>query len=227
MPLFSDQRNPALILTELPRAVGELGAAFALSPLLARLPRGDGHHVIVLPGLAASDTSTRYLRRYLRGLGYFVHGWRLGRNVGPTEMILGGLRERMTALRSVHGEPMSLVGWSLGGIYAREIARLAPEHTRLVITLGSPFRMTQQAEALSVPVTNIYTRGDGIVPWRSCVDHPGPRRENVEVRGSHCGLGHNPAALVVIADRLAQPTAEWRPFVPRRGLRRLYPDPER
>ena len=123
MPLFSDRRNPALILTELPRAAGEFGAAVALGPLLGRMPRGDGHHVIVLPGLAASDTSTRYLRRYLRNLGYFVHGWRLGRNVGPTDFITSGLRERMVALRETHGQPMSLVGWSLGGIYAREIAR--------------------------------------------------------------------------------------------------------
>lgn len=223
MPLFSDRRNPALILTEVPRAAAEFGAAVALGPLLGRMPRGDGHHVVVFPGLAASDTSTRYLRRYLRQLGYFVHGWRLGRNVGPNDFIVDGLRERMAILRETHGEPMSLVGWSLGGIYARQIARLAPEHTRLVITLGSPFRMTHEPEAVDVPVTNVFTRGDGIVPWQSCLDDPGPRRENVEVRGSHCGLGHNPAALVVIADRLAQPAGTWVPFTPPRGTGRLFP----
>lgn len=223
MPLFSERRNPALILAELPRAAGELGAALVVSPLLARLPRGDGHHVVVLPGLAASDSSTRYLRRFLRGLGYHVHGWRVGRNMGPTEFVLSSLRERMTTLRAAHGEPMSLIGWSLGGIYARRIASAAPEHTRQVITLGSPIRMAPQDGPLRVPVTNVYTRSDGIVPWRACLDDPGAQRENVEVRGSHCGLGHNPAALVVIADRLAQAPGSWRPFNPPRGLARLYP----
>jgi pimeloyl-ACP methyl ester carboxylesterase len=223
MPLFSDRRNPLLIASELPRAAGEFGAAVALGPLLGRMPRGDGHHVVVFPGLAASDTSTRYLRRYLRNLGYFVHGWRLGRNVGPNDFVVDGLRQRMELLRETHGEPMSLIGWSLGGIYARQIARVAPEDTRMVITLGSPFRMARQADAPPVPITNVFTRGDGIVPWQSCLDEPGPQRENVEVRGSHCGLGHNPAALVVIADRLAQPAGTWKPFVAPRGTRRLFP----
>ena len=215
--------NPALLATELPRAFGELGASLAMSPLLARAPRGDGHAVVVLPGLAASDGSTLPLRRFLRSLGYHVHGWRLGRNQGPTHRIISGLETRFTSLRDLHGKPISIVGWSLGGIYAREIARREASAVRQVITLGSPFRMTGPARGLPVPVTNVYTKGDGVVSWRACIDDPGPRRENIEVRGSHCGLGVNAAALLVIADRLAQPAGTWEPFVPKRRYSMLFP----
>lgn len=215
--------NPALLAGELPRAVGELGATLAAAPLLARAPRGDGHPVVVLPGFTASDRSTVPLRRFLKGLGYHVHGWRLGRNDGPTDRILQGLESRFSALRDLHGEPMTVVGWSLGGVYARDIARLDPAAVRQVVTLGSPLRLAGRGGDITVPVTNIYSRTDGIVPWRSCIDPPGPRRENVEVRGSHCGLGHNAAALLVIADRLAQPAGAWEPFVPGRAYSFLYP----
>jgi pimeloyl-ACP methyl ester carboxylesterase len=216
--------NPALLATEPLRAFGELSASLAISPLLARAPRGDGHAVVVLPGLAASDASTLPLRRFLRGLGYHVHGWRLGRNQGPTQRIVSGLETRFSTLRELHeSAPISIVGWSLGGIYAREIARRDPDSVRQVITLGSPFRMTGQARSLRVPVTNVYTKGDGIVSWRDCIDSPGPRRENIEVRGSHCGLGVNAAALLVIADRLAQPAGTWEPFVPKRRYSMLFP----
>jgi pimeloyl-ACP methyl ester carboxylesterase len=221
--MSNNRPHPALLITELPRAVSELGTSFAVAPLLARAPRGDGHAVVVLPGFGASDSSTVPLRRFLRGLGYHVHGWRLGRNQGPTQRIVSGLETRFTGLSELHGAPISIVGWSMGGIYAREIARRDPTAVRQVITLGSPFHLAGRRGSIDVPVTNVYSRTDGIVSWRDCLDDPGPQRENIEVRGSHCGLGHNAAALLVIADRLAQPVGAWAPFVPKRAHTLLFP----
>jgi pimeloyl-ACP methyl ester carboxylesterase len=216
------------------RAWAELAALLPLLPLLARTPRGDGHPVLVLPGYLASDYSTRPLRAFLRDRGYHAHAWRLGRNRGPGPEIVAGLAARLRQLRARHGRAVSLVGWSLGGIYARELARRLPDDVRQVITLASPFRDPSATNVarllgprpsgdvdalaarlrlpLSVPSTSILSRSDGIVAWRSCLEEEGPRRENVVVESSHCGMGHHVAALAVIADRLAQPEGTWRPF---------------
>ena len=253
MPETQTHSRPRLgwFLSDFPRAAGDFGLYLAVRPLLHRAaPRGDGHPVLVLPGLMAGDSSTRPLRRYLRRLGYHVHGWRLGRNVGPTREAVEGMGARLEELVTRHGTKLSVIGWSLGGIYAREIAHRRPDDVRQVITLGSPFAMTDRstsratrtyqryskrhiddgrlrrggtAGALSVPATSIYTKQDGIVSWRACLDEVGPMSENVAVIAAHAGLGHNPAALWVIADRLAQPEGQWRPFVPPRGTRRLFP----
>jgi pimeloyl-ACP methyl ester carboxylesterase len=239
-----------LLALEAPRAAAELGAFAAALPLLRRAPRGDGHPVVVFPGFMASDRSTRPLRWFLRDRGYHVHGWRLGANLGPTDHIIEGLGARLTRLREIHGgSKLSLIGWSLGGIYAREIARTDPGGIRQVITLGSPFRLTdgdgshasglyetisplhsgravrrrppeRQRPPLRVPSTAIYSRSDGIAAGESCHDGHGELRECVEVIGSHCGLGHHPAVLFVIADRLAQPDGAWQPFSLRRLLAR-------
>jgi hypothetical protein len=255
MPETLVDRRPRLgwFLTDFPRGAVDFGLYLAAAPLLRRVaPRGDGHPVLVLPGLMAADSSTRPLRRYLRRLGYHVHGWRLGRNLGPTREAVDGMGARLDELVARHGKRLSIVGWSLGGIYAREIAHRRPQDIRQVITLGSPFAMTDPGSSratrtyeryadrhvdggelrrggtagrLTVPSTSIYTRTDGIVAWRSCLDEVGPHSENVAVIGAHVGLGHNPAALWVIADRLAQPEGRWRPFVPPRGARGLYPTP--
>ena len=230
------------------RAVLELGAFAATAPALQLAPKGDGHPVLVLPGLAATDESTRPLRWFLRTRGYHTHGWRLGRNTGPTTRLRKDLGDRMRAIADRHGRRISLVGWSLGGIYAREIARTAPDAVRQVITLGSPFRSVDAdvplhdtpadpdhgrrlrrdvgggtGRPLAVPTTAVYTRTDGVVPWQLCVEQPGPRRESVEVRVSHIGLGHNPSVLLVVADRLAQPEGTWTPFSPAPGLAALFP----
>jgi pimeloyl-ACP methyl ester carboxylesterase len=195
--------------------------------------------VLVVPGLAADDRSTVPLRRFLRGLGYRVHGWQLGSNV-PSQDMIRRLRDRMVSLRAQDSRPMSIVGWSLGGIYAREIARSSPEAVRTVVTLGSPFRSVPGHEShaaplaralagrrgmdgpgtrspgddrpLPVPSTSVLSRTDGIVPWRACVNPRGDAHETLEVIGSHCGLGHHPAVLYVIADRLAQTPGEWQPL---------------
>ena len=247
--------GPALrhYLSEPGRAAADLGKYIAARPLvLPRLPQGDGHPVLVLPGLLADDISTGILRGRLRGLGYRAHGWKLGRNIGPTARCVDGLESRMAELADRYGRAVSLVGWSLGGIYARDIARRSPEHVRQVITLGSPFRLTRytqtraqrafdrfshlhvehrtlplenEAEPLQVPATSIYSFTDGIVHWQTCLNAPGERCENIAVRASHLGLGHHPAAIWAIADRLAQLEGTWRPFRAPAPLRPFFPRP--
>jgi predicted alpha/beta hydrolase family esterase len=216
------------------RAWFELAALIPSLPLLAGTPRADGHPVLVIPGYLASDRSTGALRAFLRQRGHHAHAWRLGLNLGPSPRIASGLGARLRELRARHGRTVSLVGWSLGGIYARELARRMPADVRQVITLASPFRdpsasnvarllgrrrradgadlAAQLREPLPVPTTSIVSRSDGIVSWRSCLEEEGPRRENVVVASSHCGMGHHAATLGVIADRLAQPEGTWRPF---------------
>jgi len=240
-----------LLLLEV-RAIWELSAFFAMYPLLQLAPRGDGHPVLVLPGLAASDTSTRPLRIFLKDRGYGAHGWRLGPNHGPRPGVEEKMQERLAALAERYQRKVSLIGWSLGGVFAREMARRAPDQVRCVITLGSPFAGAPKAsnawqlyERVSerkvddwahrermhlpppVPSTAIFSRSDGIVAWQGCLEREGPMSENIEVDGSHCGLAHNPAVLYAIADRLAQPEDQWRHFE-RSGLKGLiYRDPRR
>lgn len=246
---------PRAIYTALEaRAALEYSTWRVARPLLKNLPDGDGHPVLVLPGFTANDRSTVQLRWMLRSLGYRTYGWKLGPNLGPTRHILGGLDERLAAIdRREEGRPISLVGWSLGGIFARELARNNPQKVRQVITMGSPIRMApgdrsaasgvwdsleslHDPEAvaamsnvdrfpLPVPTTSIYTRSDGIVHWRTCLETKGPIAENVEVFGSHCGLGFNLSVAVVVADRLAQPEGQWRRFRPPLLARGIFPYP--
>jgi hypothetical protein len=217
------------------RALGELGALAAVYPLLSLTPRGDAHPVLVLPGLGGGDLSTLALRIFLRRRGYESHGWKQGINLGPIKGMAERLRDHFVAIHERHGRKVSVIGWSLGGIYARELAKVYPDAVRQVITLCSPFvhpGVSHAAgaryrihEAPPVPTTAIYSRTDGIVAWQGCVEKAGPRAENIEIDASHCGIGHHPLALYAIADRLAQPEREWRPF-DRSGLRRLvYPAP--
>jgi pimeloyl-ACP methyl ester carboxylesterase len=246
-------RPPSRLLLALEvRGIWEFQAFLAAYPLLRRAPRGDGHPVLVLPGLAASDASTKPLRTYLRAQGYAAHGWKQGPNHGPRPGVETGIDERLAELAQRYNRKVSLIGWSLGGVFAREAARRSPDRVRQVITLGSPFANEPKAsnawrfyEALSgrqvddwpgleamklpppVPSTAIYTRSDGIVAWQGCREQESATTENIELEGSHSGLGYNPVALFAIADRLALPEGDWRPF-DRSGLRSiLYSDPKR
>jgi pimeloyl-ACP methyl ester carboxylesterase len=227
-----------LLLAEA-RGIFELNASLLLSPLLMRAPRGDGHPVLLLPGFLASDLSMAPMRRYLRELGYDAHALQMGRNLGGIARLRASLRDRLAEIHLVTGRKVSLVGWSLGGVYARDLALQAPDMVRSVVTLGSPFandvratNATRLYEALSgegvednpelraaiagdlpVPATSIYSRTDGIVNWHTCLLRPSETAENIEVHlASHVGLGVNPAALWAVADRLAQPEGEFRPF---------------
>ena len=240
-----------LALSELPRALAELGTLPLAAPLLATVPRGDGHPVLVLPGFTTSDTSTAVLRRYLTRIGYDAHTWDLGRNLGLKAIGREGekLIDRLNAVHELTGRKVSLVGWSLGGVMARLVSRRVPDAVRQVISLGSPFtgspratnvwrayelltgqrlddkhtrtQLHESATPPPVPSTAIWSREDGIVAWQNCIEPFAENSDNIEVHGSHCGLGVNPAVLYAVADRLALPEGEWKPF-DRRGLRALF-----
>jgi pimeloyl-ACP methyl ester carboxylesterase len=233
-----------LFAAEAPRAARELGSFMFSRRRFLGSAKGDGRPVLVLPGFIGTDASTLALRRLLRSLGYHVHAWRLGRNLGPTDRVIDGLGERVRALLREHGQPLTLIGHSLGGVYSRELARAAPDAVRQVITLGSPVRrpvgestaVGPLFQALSpmhsdrakgadpgrllspipVPLTAVFTRTDGVVPWRICLLEQGPKVEMIEVQGSHSGLIHNQAAVAVIVDRLSQD--RWEPYVEREDI---------
>jgi pimeloyl-ACP methyl ester carboxylesterase len=187
--------------------------------------------VLVLPGLLASDLSTRFLRGWLGRLGYPVVGWALGRNRGPTQEVVTELPRLVDRLAREHGTSVSIVGWSLGGIYARRLAERAPHHVRQVISLGSPFRQARGrlGRPLRVPSTSVYSPWDGVVDWRACLQDEGRTSENIAVHAAHLGMGFDPAVLWIVADRLAQPEHGWQPFrrPTRYGLGRLFPEPDR
>lgn len=229
------------------RTILELGAMGASLPLLMRAPRGDGHPVMVLPGFMASDISTKPLRSFLASKGYQSKGWGLGRNfgthiVGGQQVLSNELLDKVIELSVIHDAKVSLVGWSLGGILAREIARVIPDCVRQVITLGSPFNgpsgsaapveglfelfngnlaqgnpeiMKNMLLPPPVPTSALYSKTDGIAHWKACLHHSfGDHKEaeNIQVRGSHSGLGHNPQVVWIVANRLAQPENNWLPY---------------
>jgi pimeloyl-ACP methyl ester carboxylesterase len=221
------------------RSLLELNSSLLLSPLLMRAPKGDGHPVLALPGFLASDLSMAPMRRYLKELGYDTYAWNMGRNLGGVSSLRSALRDLLKRIHEATGRKVSIVGWSLGGVYARDLALQLPEMVRAVITLGSPFandiratNATRLYEALSgeavddnpeirkaiagdlpVPATSIYSRTDGIVNWRTSLLRASDTAENIEVHlASHIGLGVNPAALWAVADRLAQGEGEFRQF---------------
>lgn len=239
-----------LYLTDIPRAGIEYGQLLTVLPLQRVLPMGDGHPVLVLPGLLAGDGSTWILRRILNRLGYPAYGWGLGRNIGPTTKVVAGMSELLDQIHARHQARVSIIGWSLGGIFARNLARKHPSAVRQVITLGSPFGMRHpsesrstwsfnrlahlhaekhdlplqmERESLPVPTTAIYSRLDGMVAWQTCMNPAAERTENIAVRSSHVGYGHNPPVIWAIADRLTQSPDAWAPFRPPAVLRPFFP----
>jgi pimeloyl-ACP methyl ester carboxylesterase len=242
---FANAPHALLMLMEA-RAPWEYAALVAAMPWLSRLPAGDGHPVIVYPGLGASDITTVALRNFLHERGYTAYAWKQGFNFGPREGVLAACRRQFAQVAERHRERVSLVGWSLGGIYARELAKENPGKARCVVTLGTPFaghpratnawRLYELVSGQSVhdeqllaqvrqpppcPTTSIYSRTDGVVAWQCSINPHAPHTENIEVHASHIGMGMNPLALYAIADRLRQDPERWQRFDVR-GARRWF-----
>lgn len=222
------------------RAFWEFGALLPSWPLLARAPKGDGHAVMVFPGLSANDSSTVPLRQYLQTLGYQPWGWSQGFNFGPRAGVMDEAKINLQNTFESTGRKVSLIGWSLGGVYARELAKEMPHMVRSVITLGTPFagshkstnawrvyeltsgrKIERESESYDlpsappVPTSSIYSRSDGVVAWQASIQAPSkhnPLTENIEVIASHIGLGLNPSAWWAVANRLAQLEGDWKPF---------------
>ena len=198
-------------------------------PELSAQARGHGEPVLVLPGLGASDASTFPLRRYLAWLGYDPQGWNLGRNTGNVREMLPQVADQVRQLKEQAGNPIDIIGWSLGGVIAREVARDYPDSIRQVVTMGSPvvggpkytsFRRfyerqgldleeieariaAREARPITVPVTSIYSKRDGIVGWQAAIDRHNAQVEHIEVRATHLGLGLSPEVFMIIARKLA------------------------
>ncbi len=246
-----------LALAEGPRALSEIASLMSSAPFLVNARRGDGHSVLVMPGFGAGDRSTGVLRGFLNSRGYEAQPWELGTNLGPAmpELAVRLGRRLDEVFGESGGRKVSLVGWSLGGVYSRLLAQLYPDKVRQVITLGSPFAGSPRStnayrfikmmsdtpieqmpsnhlrllagEALNnIPSTAIFSKTDGIVPWQIASQPPSDIAENIEVYTSHLGLGINSAVLYAIADRLGNPEDDWRPFQ-RTGWKRFVYGPAR
>ena len=214
---------------------GELGTALqplrlaAKSARLAAAPRGDGRTAVVLPGWRAPESSTLPIRAYLNKLGHNAQSWGLGVNLGDVEGTRDRLAPRIEALAEVTGRPVNLLGWSLGGVVAREVARVLPDSVHRIVTYGSPIlggpthtigaanfgvdeceRITELQEHLDridpirTPVTAAFTRNDNIVDWRACIDRSSLDVTMVEVQSTHVGLGIDPDVWLVAANALAE-----------------------
>ena len=242
--IISQYKAPSkLLLLGEWRSVFEMGAGLALCGLLHKFaPRGVGQPVLVLPGLGANDLSTKLLRVFLNDLGFVTYGWELGINKGFREDTVDKISYRLDTIYSKHQAPVSIVGQSLGGIFAREVAKIKPQNIRQVITLGSPFtgdieatnaqfaykilsgqKIDEKVKAMMqtisqkppVPTTSIFSKFDGIVSWECSIEKDKHLSENIEILGaSHIGMASSPQSLYLIADRLSQPEKLWRPFEP-------------
>jgi alpha-beta hydrolase superfamily lysophospholipase len=239
--------STTLLVLEPLRAAADYVAGMA--PLAVPLPLGDGHPVLVFPGLGASGTATADLRRRLQQLGYEVYDWEQGVNVGLSpddNLMLERLGDHLKQIYALHRRSVSLVGWSFGGIYARQLAAKYPELVRQVITLATPVAdnsdvthagwllnmlssgispmskvsMWRSDAVTSVPCASVYSKTDGIVAWEGCVSTESRNHRNIEVEDvSHMGMVHHPEVLRVVADLLAQHRGGPRPAIVRTEVR--------
>ncbi len=223
------------------RVWGELRRSYYFRRSYQPVTKGDGHPVLVIPGFLGSDLSTGRVRRFIERLGYTPYGWDQERNLGNLDK-LNTVIQKIEELHDQHQTKVSLLGWSLGGVYARQLAKAKPESVRQVITMGSPFAginepnnakwlfdIINRGKEISeenkkrwmldipapapVPTTAIYSKNDGIVPWQACMEITEDElRQNIEIEGCHFGLGHNPEVWKILEDRLQYSQKNWKKF---------------
>ncbi len=211
--------------------------ALEAAALLAQLPmlrlqaeRGTGP-VMVLPGFMADDGSTWLLRRFLNSLGYTAVGWEAGVNRGPMHSLLDELLPRIEKIANQASRPVQLIGWSRGGILARELARRDVRGVRSVMTMGTPIQgglsassigfwvlqssnltpaqgaqLQRERERVPIlcPVHSIYSKSDGVVAWQASVDAHNVHVEHHEVVSSHVGMGCNADVFLLLARLLSK-----------------------
>lgn len=234
-----------LAWAELPRTLYAIANLPYCWTQLSTAPRGDKRSIFVIPGIGMTDRSTIVLRHYLRFLGYRVHAWELGRNLGAKTIGVHNERliERIKSVHHLAQQPVTLIGWRMGGIMARMVARRHPQIIRQVISLGSPFvgdpfasnafeiyerlsghslrapiaqaQIAQSKLPLPVPAISFYSKSDGIVSWRACLEPNTPTARNIPVRSAHCSFGFSAEVLLAIADRLAVVSTEMEPTASR------------
>lgn len=232
--------NPSLTMLEPYRAAMEYAFHQFSTPFKAA--PGDGHPVVIFPGFGADGTSVSVLRAYCQQLGYEAFDWGQGFNTGPQGKLdawLEGLADQVSGQLAKHTKPATLIGWSLGGLYARELGKLLAPGVRQVITIATPFNGSADDNGAGwlssvlggsaasidpawierlripppIPTTSIYSRSDGVVAWESCChDKRSVLVQDVEVEGSHMGMGWNREVLNIVADRLSQSAGPWRPY---------------
>lgn len=235
-------QRPSLVLfgTEPIRAAMELVRHVWSAPSSAA--SGDGHPVVIFPGLGAGAASLTTLLKHCRRLGYDAMDWGQGVNSGPQGELddwLHRLADRVANRIGHHTQPATFIGWSLGGLYARELGKLLAPRLQQVITIGTPFnadadytnagwlfRMlsgsstdispdlyTRLRRPPPVRTTSVYSRSDGVVAWQTCCHADRSRLvQDIEIDGSHLGMGWNPEVLRVVTDRLSQTRGPWRAY---------------
>ncbi|MEZ5006587.1 MAG: alpha/beta fold hydrolase [Chitinophagales bacterium] len=223
-----------------PLGVSELVNVIPAWSLMESLPRGNGEPVMVVPGLTTNDLSTKIVRSFLNYKGFTAYGWELGFNLTYNEKLEKKLIARVDELYEKHQQKITLIGWSLGGITIRILAKHAPEKIKQVISLGAPFTnikgktyvswwgslvarqrvknfnevwTREAAEQPLMPSTSIYSKNDGMVSWQYCIDwETGPKTQNIEVYCNHLGFGMTPTVWAILVDRLLQSEENWQLF---------------
>lgn len=209
----------------------EISGLLLASPALALSPRGRPRPIVLCPGYMADESSMAPLAAFLRFLGYRVYNWGLGRNSGGVDGLVARVAPRVMDLADRAGEPVTMIGWSLGGVVARELARRRGELVSEILTMGTPVKggpkytsiggafasarginldqfelevHRRNSIGLSQPITVIYSKLDGVVGWEAAIDSYNPHAENIEVFGTHLGLGVNPRVWGLVARTLAK-----------------------